>query len=325
MKRVVVRRLGDPAVLELEDAVPGEPGAGAVRVRLSRVGVNFADTERRRGVYEAVELPWVPGTEGAGVVEAVGAGVPTDWLGRRVSVLAHPSECSGTYAEWVLCPADRLIRLPEDVSFTTGAAFPMQGLTAYGVVTTAARVQAGETVLIHAAAGGVGQWAVQIALARGAQVLAVVSHASKAAALADYGVQTLVLDGSLPDEVRAATAGRGVNVVLDSVGAPTQAASLAVLAPFGRLVYYGAAGGDPAPLAVDALYGRSLSVSAYWIWTACSAGWEPAASALLALLREGRVRAVKSELFPLAQAAEAHRRLESRAVTGKVLLENGWG
>lgn len=325
MKRIVVHRLGAPSVLELEEADHEEPGAGAVRVRLAQVGVNFADTERRRGLYKGVKLPWVPGTEGAGVVEAVGPGVAPNWVGSRVSVLAHPSESSGTYAEAVICPVDRLIRLPEDLSFAVGAAFPMQGLTAYGVVTTAARIEPDEWVLIHAAAGGVGQLALQIALARGAKVLAVVSHPSKRSALADYPVETLVLGPSLPEQVREATDGRGVDAVLDSVGAATQAASLAVLAPYGRLVYYGAAGGDPPPIAVDTLYGRSLTVSAYWIWTAPLAGWEPAASNLLALMRAGKVRLNIAGVFPLAQAAEAHARLESRTVTGKVLLQVGSG
>ena len=162
MRAIVVQRLGPPEVLELGEVPVPEPGPGQVLVRLHAAGVNFSDTERRRGIYAGLALPWIPGTEGAGRVVAAGPGVEPALLDRRVAFWAMPPAVSGTYAEYAAAPASSLFLLGPDTPFDLGAAFPQQGLTAYGLVFFATVIHPGATVLIHAAAGGVGQILVQL-------------------------------------------------------------------------------------------------------------------------------------------------------------------
>jgi NADPH2:quinone reductase len=322
MKAIVVRRLGDPEELALEDSPDPGAGPGRVVVRLAAAGVNFADTERRRGIYEAVALPWTPGAEGAGVVESVGLGVDPALVGRRVAVLAPTGVNTGTYAERAAVPQDRLLPLPDGISFEQGAALPLQGLTAHGIVFRAARVRPGETVLVHAAAGGVGLLAVQLARRAGAErVLGVVSSAAKAAVVEEAGAEVFVYSPDLHARLLAATGGRGVDVVLDSVGLATQELSIQSLAPFGRLVFFGAASGDPRPIDPDHLYDKSLQIGAFSLWTPQPPGAFAAAFASLTdWLAAGALKLTISRVFPLAEASEAHRLLESRATVGKLVL-----
>jgi NADPH2:quinone reductase len=324
MRAIVVNRLGDPDVLQIGDAPRPEPTAGQVLVRLHAAGVNFSDTERRRGVYRVPSLPWIPGGEGAGVVETVGEGVDPAWAGERVAFWAMPPAVTGAYAEYAAAPVSSLFRLGPRLSFEQGAALALQGLTAYGVAHLTARIQAGQTVLIHAAAGGVGLLLVQMARNAGARVLGTVSNQSKAETVRALGGEPLEYGEDLPERVRAATGGEGVDTVLDSVGRATQEASLASLAPFGLLVFFGDASGPPLPVDPDRLYGRCLRVGAFGLDLEQRPElWGTARRDLIRWAEEGALRLTVSRVLPLAEAAEAHRLLESRRSVGKILLRVG--
>lgn len=322
MRAIVANELGEPEVLRLAEVPRPAPGPGQVLVRVRSAGVNFSDTERRRGVYRRPELPWIPGCEGAGVVEEAGAGVDPGWIGERVAFWAMPPAVYGAYAEFVAAPVESLFRLGPRLGFEQGAALPLQGLTAYGVVHLAARIEAGQTVLIHAAGGGVGLLAVQLARQAGARVLGTVSSERKAEAVRAVGGEPLAYGEDLLQRVLQATGGRGVDVVLDSVGRATQEVSLAVLAPFGHLLFYGDASGPPLPVDPDWLYERSLKLSAFMLNVDYRPEiWRAARQELLRWVEEGSLRLTISAVLPLADAAEAHRLLESRQAVGKVVLE----
>ena len=321
MRAIVMYATGGPEVLELHEVPTPKPGPGDVLVEIHARGVNFADTEWRRAVYRPTPLPWILGSEGAGVVAETGADVDPAWRGRRVAFYASPPAVSGTYAELATCPVAALCPLPDALNYVTAAAILAQGLTAHLLVFRAARVRADQTVLIHAAAGGVGLIAVQLMRRIGARVLGTVSSDEKADAVRAAGGEPLRYGDDLVEHVRALTDGRGVDVVLDSIGLPTQSASLAMLAPFGELVHFGDAGGFPAPVNPDDLYGRSLKVSAFGL----NERHDPVAIArarreLVEWAADGSLRFVIGGTFPLAEAAEAHRRIESRKTIGKLIL-----
>lgn len=312
-----MRRHGPPEELRVEEGPAPGPGPGEALVRVARAGVNFTDTERRSGRHHDRRLPFVPGIEASGTVEATGSAGDGHWVGRRVAVMAD-----ACYAEAVVVRVVDLLPIPDAVTFDQGAAFPIQGLTAYHALHTAARVRAGESVLVHAAAGGVGQWCVQLARAAGARVLGTASSEDKRAAVRALGADDALPYGpDLAAAVRERTGGRGVDVVLDSVGRDTQAASLAALAPFGRLVHFGTASGPPAPVDVEDLYDRSISVGAFWLRTPLPADVAAdAARAILGGLERRTLRTPAVTLFALGDAAAAHAALESRATQGKLLL-----
>ncbi len=321
MRAIVVHKLGPPEVLELSEAPVPEPGPGQVLVRLHAVGVNFSDTERRRGVYPAFDLPWIPGTEGAGRVVAVGPDGEPALLERRVAFWAMPPAVSGTYAEYAIAPESSLFLLGPDTPFDIGAAFPQQGLTAYGLTFLATTIHPGATVLIHAAAGGVGQILVQLVRRQGARVFGSVSSPEKAAAVAALGAEPLLYGEDLPERVAAATGGRGVDRVFDSVGKATQVQSLAMLAPHGELIFFGDASGPPKPIDPDHLYGRSLKIGAFGLNVDRDpAVWAAARRHLLEWIEAGELAISISRRFLLEEAAEAHRLLEGRATIGKVVL-----
>ena len=320
MRAILVHRLGPPEVLELADVPRPEPGPRHVLVHLHTAGVNFSDTERRRGLYKNLTLPWTPGTEGAGRVVAVGADTDSNLVGRRVAFWAMPPAVSGTYAEYAVAPADALFDLGDGVDYDLGAALPVQGLTAYGLAFFATRLVPGTSVLIHAAAGGVGQILVQLALRQGARVLGTVSSPEKAAAVERLGGEAFLYGPDLPERIAAATGGRGVDRVFDSVGKATQGQSLAVLAPYGELIYFGEASGPPDPVDPDQLYDRCLKVGAFGLYIDDPATWSTARQNLLAWVEAGELEISISRRFPLADAAEAHRLLEGRATTGKMVL-----
>ncbi len=321
MRAIVATELGEPGVLRLAEAEQPVPGPAQVLIRVHAAGVNFSDTERRRGVYRRPELPWIPGTEGAGVVEAVGTAVNPGWIGERVAFWAMPPAVSGTYADYAVAPESSLFRLGDRLSFEQGAALPQQGLTAYGVVHLGARIEKGQTVLIHAAGGGVGLLAVQMARKAGARVLGTVSSERKAEAVSAAGGEPLEYGPDLLDRVLRAT-GEGVDVVLDSVGRATQEVSLAMLAPFGHLVCYGDASGPPPPIDPDRLYERSLKISSYTLNVDYRPErWAEIREELLRWVEEGRLHLNVSTVLPLAAAAEAHRLIESRLSVGKIVLE----
>ncbi|WP_224245103.1 quinone oxidoreductase family protein [Hyalangium gracile] len=319
MRAVRYHQTGGPEVLRLEEAPEPVPGPGEVQLRVHAAGVNFADTERRRGLYDAqVPLPRILGSEAAGVVSAVGPGVDPALVGRRAVTLT-----TGSYAELVKAPASSLVALPDNVSFETAAAVPVQGLTAYHLLRTVGQVREGQSVLVHAAAGGVGVLAVQLAKAAGARVLGTVSSETKAQLVQELGADDVIRydHEDVVAEVHRRTGGQGVDLVLDAVGASTWAGSLQVLAPFGHLVSYGSASGSPPPVDVEALFAKSLKVSAYWLHTPHPPGaHHQALESLVRDVSEGRLRILIGLKLPLAEAAEAHRRLEGRETVGKVVL-----
>ncbi len=319
MRAIVVRSLGGPEVLQLAEVpVPGALAPGEVLVKLAAVGVNFADTERRSGKYSPPPLPWIPGREAAGVVVTAGPGVDPALVGARVAYFAP--RASGSYAELAAVPADALFRFETELPFEVMAALPQQGLTAHGVLRLAA-MRPGMTALVLAAAGGVGQILVQLARRDGARVIGVVSTREKADAVAALGAEVITGYENFEAVARSLTEGRGVDVVFDSVGRATQGASLASLARYGQIIYYGDASGLPAPIDVDTLYSRSLRVGAFGLDIERDPeGTDLARRDLVTALDRGQLRITVSRSLPLADAATAHAEMEARTTTGKIIL-----
>jgi NADPH2:quinone reductase len=252
------------------------------------------------------------------VVERIGAGVDGQWLGRRVAFWAPRT--SGTYAEYTVVPAVVLFSLLDDLPFEVGAALPAQGLTAYGLAHFATELAPGQSALVHAAAGGVGALLVQLLKQRGVRVLGTASTPLKQALVRELGAVPLPYGPDLPDLVRDANGGRGVDAVFDSVGRTTRDDSLAVLALYGHLVFFGEASGSPAPIHPDELYSRNLRISSFWLAADPPERWEVARRELQDWVLAKTLRVTLGETYPLGQAAEAHRRLEQRETTGKLLL-----
>jgi NADPH2:quinone reductase len=318
MKAIIFEKLGGPEVMRLGDVPKPAAAPGTVLIKVRAAGINFADTLFRQGQY-AIEpkLPDTPGFEGAGEIEAVGAGVNMK-PGTRVAFVGAKS-----YAEYALAPAAQVIPLPDGMSFEHGAAFPIQVLTAWHIIHTANHTTAGQTVLVHSAAGGVGIVAVQIAKAAGTRVIGTVSSESKAALAREYGADEVInySSGDFAAEALRLTGGRGIDLILDAVGA-TIDQGLACLAPFGHLVLYGRSGGIPQPLNLFRLFPKSQKVSGFILNTAMA---EPAVmrrglEESFKLIEQKKLRLLVGRSFPLAQAAEAHRFMESRASVGKLVL-----
>lgn len=321
MKAIVFEKTGGPEVLALSDVPKPDVRPGMVLIKVHASGVNFADTRFRQGTYVLKpKLPDVPGLEAAGVIEAVGDGVTNLRPGMRVAAFTIRS-----YAEYCVAPVTMVIPLPDSVSFVTGAAFPIQVLTAYHMLHTAHSTKPGDTVLIHSAAGGVGLVAVQLAKVAGARVFATVSSDAKVALVKEHGADTIINyeKEKFADEVLRLTDGRGVDLILDAVGKPTFEEGLRCLAPFGHLILYGRAGGPTDPLNVATLSPKSLKVSGFMVPTVTRGFPEKtqeSAERCFALMREGRLKLHIGKTFPLAEAADAHRYIESRQSTGKLVL-----
>ncbi|WP_136520296.1 quinone oxidoreductase family protein [Cellulomonas telluris] len=325
MRAVVAARAGGPEVLEPTDVPDPEPGADEVLVRVAAAGVNFIDTYRRTGTYP-MPYPHVVGSEGAGEVVAVGPDVTTLAPGDHVAWADVP----GSYAELVAVPERSALVVPPGLDDRTAAGLPLQGMTAHYLSASTFPLGRGHDVLLHAAAGGVGLLLTQLAAARGARVIATVGSAEKEALARAAGAADVIryrelsdLTAELPALVRDLTGGRGVHVVYDSVGKDTFDASLASLRTRGTLVLFGGSSGQVPPVDLQRLNAAgSLFVTrptlAHHTLTADERAWrwrevaEPAVAGAL----DVRVGAT----FPLADAAEAHRALEGRATTGKVLL-----
>jgi len=321
MKAIVFSETGGPDVLALSEVPRPEVRPGMVLIKVHAIGVNFADVRFRQGLYVVKpKLPDTPGMEASGVVEAVGEGVSGLKVGTRVAAFTVKS-----YAEYCQAPESMVIRLPDSVSFVEGAAFPIQVLTAYHMLHTADATTPGRTVLVHSAAGGVGLVAVQLAKVAGARVFGTVSSDAKAQLVKDHGADAVINYGTekFADEVLRLTDGRGVDLILDAVGKPTFEEGLRCLAPFGHLILYGRAGGPTDPLNVATLSPKSLKVSGFMVPTVTRTFPEKArASAMhcFHLMREGRLKLHIGKTFPLAQAPDAHRFMESRQSVGKLIL-----
>jgi NADPH:quinone reductase len=320
VKAIQFDRLGGPEVFKLVEVARPQAAPKTVLIRNHAIGVNFADTLFRRGQYAvAPVLPDTPGIESAGVIEEVGEGVSGLAPGMRVAATVTKA-----YAQYSVARASLVIPLPDFVSFEEGAAFPVQVLTAWHLLHSAHQTRAGDTVVIHAAAGGVGLAAVQIAKAAGARVIGTVSSAEKGALARKFGADEVVnyAAGDFATEVMRLTGGRGANLILDAVGKPTFEKGLGCLAPMGHLALYGRAGGAPDPMNPFALFPNSIKVSGFMLNRRHTGAeqWERGIADSFALMKAKKLQLLIGGRFPLAEAAQAHRLMESRGSTGKLIL-----
>jgi NADPH2:quinone reductase len=316
-----IHETGGPEVLRWEEVAVGDPGAGQVRLRQTAVGLNYIDTYHRSGLYP-IELPCTLGMEAAAVVEAIGPGVDGLSIGDRVAYAAPPL---GAYAEARLMPADRVVALPETVDDRTAAAMMLQGMTAQYLLRETYRVRQGDTILIHAAAGGVGLIVCQWAKALGATVIGTVGSPEKADLARAHGCDHAVnyRDEDFVARVKEITGGAGVPVVYDSVGRDTFEGSLDCLAPRGILVLFGQASGPVPPFDLGKLAAKgSLYVTrpTLFVYTAQRADLERTAAELFKVVGDGTVRIEVNQTYALADAAQAHRDLEARKTTGSTIL-----
>jgi NADPH2:quinone reductase len=320
MRAIRIHEHGGPEKLVLDEIPAPVPGAGELRLRVEAAGLNFIDTYKRSGLYP-VRLPHTLGQEAAGVVTAVGPGVTDFRLGDRVASAAVVGAC----ADEALAPAAQVVAVPAGVTSAQAAAVMLQGLTAHYLTTDTWPLRPGETALVHAAAGGVGLLLVQLAKRRGARVLATVGDDAKAALAREAGADAVCVYAreDFAAAARAFTGGRGVDVVYDGVGRATWEGSLASLRPRGLLASFGNASGPVPPVAPLVLSQRGslfLTRPTLAHYVATPAELRARAADLFAWLADGSLRVRIGATFPLAGTADAHRALEARATTGKVLL-----
>jgi NADPH2:quinone reductase len=311
---------GGPEVMQWEDVPTPEPGPGEALVRHEAVGLNYIDVYFRTGLYKA-PLPSTPGMEAAGVVVAIGAGVTEVKPGDRVAYAGGPI---GAYATERAIAADRLVVLPDGIDAATGAAMMLQGMTAQYLLRRTYAVKAGDTIVVHAAAGGVGLILCQWAKHLGATVIGVVSTPAKAElALAHGAAHAIVGHAELPAQVKRITGGAMVPVVYDSVGRDTFVTSLDCLAPLGLMVSYGNASGPVPPVDIGILAAKGslfLTRPTLATYTSKRADLLATARDLFAVVGSGAVKVRVNQTFPLAQAAAAHAALEARQTTGSTVL-----
>ena len=320
MKAIRIHTPGGPEALKLDDVPEPTPGPGQALVKLAAAGVNFIDVYFRTGMYKA-PLPLTLGLEGAGVVTAVGTGVTDVKIGDTVAWTGVP----GSYAQMAVVPADRLVKLPPGVEPKVGAAAMLQGLTAHYLVRSSYPLKKGDTCLVHAAAGGMGLLLCQMGKMLGATVIGTVSTEEKAALAKGAGAEHVILytQQDFEPEVKRITGGRGVDVVYDGVGATTFDKSLNCLRPRGYMILFGAASGPVPSLDLQVLNVRgSLFLQRPSLNHHIAAREEllQRAGEVLGWIKEGKIKLRIEHQLPLAQAAEAHKALEGRKTTGKILL-----
>lgn len=320
MKAIIVRRHGGPEQLEYSDyEIPTlQPREAIVEVRAA--GVNYIDTYHRTGLYPA-DPPFIPGMEGAGVVTAIAPGVTEVAAGDRVAW----AMTRGSYAQYAIVPADKLVKIPDGVSFDLAAASMLQGMTAHYLTHSTFPLKPGDTALVHAAAGGTGLLLVQMAKMRGARVFGTTSTPEKAELARQAGCDEVILytETDFQAEVRRLTGGRGVDVVYDSVGAATFEKSLDSLRPRGMMVSFGNASGPVKPFSPLILSQKgSLFLTRPTLVHYCATRQElvERAGDVLGWVASGKLSVRIHKVYPLAEAAQAHRDLEGRATSGKLLL-----
>ncbi|MGB8817126.1 MAG: quinone oxidoreductase [Rhizobiaceae bacterium] len=322
MKAILVHTHGGPEVLSLEDIDISRPNAGEVQVRHTAIGLNFIDVYFRTGLYPApAGLPLIPGNEGAGIVVAVGDGVTSLKIGDRVAYAA----AIGAYCEARNIAADRVVRIPDGIDDQTAAAMMLKGMTAEYLLFRTFPVQKGQTILIHAAAGGVGLIAGQWANALGATVIGTAGSAEKAALALTNGYHHVInyRDEPIVERVKELTGGKGVDVVYDSVGRDTWLASLDCLKPRGMFVSFGQSSGPIEGFTLAHLAARgSLFATrpSLFAYTASRTDLDLSAGRLFDAVGSGKVNIAVNQSFPLKDAADAHRSLESRQTTGASVL-----
>ncbi|SFK20812.1 NADPH2:quinone reductase [Halobacillus dabanensis] len=323
MKAIQFKEFGDPSVLEKVDVAKPELAEGEVLVKVSAIGVNYADTARREGAYVVpTPLPFIPGAEVAGTVEEVGEGSTRFKKGDRVVTLIG----SGGYSEYVKTKENTLIPIPAGVSDETAVALPLQGLTAYHVLTTMGRMEKGETVLVHAAAGGVGSLAVQLAKIFGAgKVIATASTSEKLKLAADLGADHAInyTNANWREEVMEATDGKGVDVALEMAGGNVFHETVKCMRGFGRVVVYGVASGDPASMYPSGLMNRNLSVIGFFLPQIMKKPvlFEKSLNQLLQMVNTGGLKLTVGGVFDLEEAAHVHEMMQERKTKGKIVLK----
>src|SRR6266571_2479908 len=321
MKAIRIHETGGPEVMQLEEVEVPTPQEGEVLVKVEAAGVNYADLAQRQGAYlTRTRTPMTLGAEFAGTVAALGPGVSTLAEGTRVVAFGV-----GGCAEYAVARANMAIPIPPNLDFVHAAALPVQGITAYQLLRESARIQPGESVLVHAAAGGVGTLAVQLAKLMGAgTVIGTASNTSKLDLVrrlgADIGIN--YTEANWVEQVKSATGGSGVDVILEMVGGQVAEQSLQCLAPFGRMVVYGAASGQVVQFSGLQLMYKNQAIIGYWL-TAQMSRFDRIAVAVMELMQyivNGKLEIIVGQTFPLAEAAEAHRAIAERKTTGKVVL-----
>ena len=321
VKAIRMSQNGGPEVMQLVDVELGEPGPGEALVRHHAIGVNYIDVYFRTGLYPQ-PLPAGVGMEGAGIVEKVGPGVTHVKPGDRVAYSGRPP---GAYSQDRIMPAEILVVLPDELSFAQGAAMLLQGLTVQYLLNDTYKVKKGDTVLFHAAAGGVGLFACQWLKAIGATMIGTVGSPEKAALAKAHGCDHTILyrDEDFVEKVKEITGGKGVPVVYDSIGKDTFMKSLDCLSPRGMMVTFGYASGPVPPLDLSILGGKgSLKVTRPTLMTYVHnrSLLEPMAADLFQMVISGKIKIEINQRYPLADAAQAHRDLEGRNTTGSTIL-----
>ena len=321
MKAIQIHETGGPEVLQLAELPIPEPGPGQVLIRIEATGVNFIEIYFRKGVYKAA-LPMTPGSEAAGTVEKLGAGVTGFAAGDAVASVS----VLGSYAEYALVPAAQLVKTPPSLSPEKAAAAMLQGMTAHYLAHSTYPLKSGDTALVHAGAGGVGLLLTQIATRLGARVITTVSTQAKAELSREAGASDVILYSKqdFEAEVKRLTDGKGVDVVYDSVGKTTFEASLNCLRPRGLLALFGASSGPVPPFDLIQLSGKgSLFITrpTLWHYVATRAELEWRAGDVLGWAAKGELKLRTEFIYPLAEVAQAQIDLEDRKTTGKILLE----
>jgi NADPH:quinone reductase len=320
IKAIRIHAAGGPEVMKWEDVPKPEPGQGEALIKQEAVGLNYIDVYFRSGLYKAPTMPLIIGQEGAGTVSAVGPGVTHVKSGDRVAYAGS----LGGYATERVISADRLVKLPDAIDFKTAAAMMLQGMTAQYLIRRTYEVKSGDTIVVHAAAGGVGLILCQWAKHLGATVIGVVSTEQKAELARAHGAaHTVVGHANLVAEVKRITGGAMVPVVYDSVGKDTWNASLDSLAPLGLMASYGNASGPVPPVDISILAAKGslyLTRPSLATYTAKRADLEKVAADLFDVVQKGAVKIEVNQTFPLKDAAAAHIALESRKTTGSTVL-----
>jgi NADPH:quinone reductase len=322
VRAITIEAPGGPEVLEYrEDCPQPEPKANQVRIKVAYAGLNYFDVLIRSGRYQRhPRYPAIPGGEVSGVVDAVGPGVNHLRRGQPVAALTGSG---GGYADYALAETGAVIPLPHDMSLRLAAAFPLQVLTAWGVLNSSGRAMAGEWVLVHAAAGGVGAILCQLARDKGCLVIGTAGTDDKCRHAKDHGAQWVVnyRETEFHKQVMEITAGHGADLICDSVGKAVQSGNMRSLAHFGRIVVFGYASGEPK-YNMSVLWGRSAGVTTYGLYHQVleSQTMRRAVRETLPAVYNGELRLPIGGVLPISECAEAHRRLEGRETMGKLLL-----
>lgn len=320
MKAIQVSHYGGPEVLKVESIEVGKPKKGEALIRVKVAGVNFIDIYQRKGIYP-VPLPYVPGLEASGIVESVGEGVKNVKPGDRIAYVHEP----GSYAEANLVKAENLIPLPSEFTFEQGAAFPLQGMTAHYLLHEFHKIKPNDTILIHAAAGGMGLLLVQWAKHLGAHVFGTVSSEEKAQIAKEAGADAVILytKQDFVQEIHTLTKQKGVDLIIDGVGKTTFQGNLEAAALRGHIIIYGAASGPADPISPNLLMKKSLTISGGSLFNFLLTQQElmTRSNAVIEGIQKGWLKFRIDRIFPLNEASEAHTKLENRNTIGKILLK----